>query len=91
MAVGHWSPIMGSPECVAGGLPSLHTPKLTLGQDAPGHKVSAAEASLGWSRMNPDVLPTPGVTVITIQSERSFILTVFLLQHIVYLLSKFIE
>ena len=61
---------MGPPECVAWGLPSLHTLKLALGQDAQGHKVSAAEASLGWSHMNPDVLPTPGVTVHLQSSQR---------------------
>ena len=67
-AVEHWSRLLSA---WPGGLPSLHTPKLALGQETQGHKVSAAEASLGWSYMNTDVPPNRGLTVHLQSTQRA--------------------
>ena len=84
-AVEHWSRLLSA---WPGGLPSLHTPKLVLGQDTQGYKVSAAEASLGWSNVNTDVPPKRGVTVHLQSTQRAASFSQSSFYGTLYLLSK---
>ena len=88
-AVEHLSPIMGPPECVAWGIAFATHPEACSGTRRTGSQGLCSRSLPGLEPYEPRCPTHPGgYSPLTIQSERSFVFTVFLLQHIVYLLSK---
>ena len=85
----HLSPIMGPPECVAWGIAFATHPEACSGTRRTGSQGLCSRSLPGLEPYEPRCPTHPGgYSPLTIQSERSFVFTVFLLQHIVYLLSK---
>ena len=80
---------MGPPECVAWGIAFATHPEACSGTRRTGSQGLCSRSLPGLEPYEPRCPTHPGgYSPLTIQSERSFVFTVFLLQHIVYLLSK---